>query len=141
MTSSSGSRKPEAPEQIRDDDVLYRRLARHQINPDGTVNSSAFKRGGAFETEISVDLARLTDPQTSVDRAGRVGFRLGAFEAIHPKNLGFRVEYDPLVGNPAHTLIRGHNDQEISRALARRVRLVEAIESRDRPQTIETSRE
>jgi hypothetical protein len=117
--------------QIADDDLLYRRLARHQINRDGTVNSSAFKRGGSYETEISVDLARLTDPRTSVDRAGRAGFRLGEFEAIHPRCLGFTVDPDPLPENSAHTLIRGQNDQEISRALARRVRLVPDIESRN----------
>jgi hypothetical protein len=95
VTCCGDSNEPQALVQIGDHDLLYRRLARHQLNRDGLVNSSAFKRGGAFETEISVDLARLTDPQTSVDRAGRAGFRLGAFEAIHPRELGFRVEYDP----------------------------------------------
>jgi hypothetical protein len=114
---------------IADDDVLYRRRARHQINPDGTVNSSAFKRGGVYETEISVDVARLTDPRTSVDRAGRGGFRLGEFEARAARQLGFRVEPDPLPDNPAHALVIGPNDQEISRALARRVRLVAGIVS------------
>jgi hypothetical protein len=109
----------EAPKHpIADDDLLYRRLARHQINRDGTVNSSAFKRGGVFDTEISVDLARLTDPQTSVDRAGRSGFRLGEVEALHPRSLGFQVIADPLPDNHAHTLIRGLNNQELSRALA-----------------------
>jgi hypothetical protein len=49
-------------ESIADDDLLYRRLARHQFYPDGTVNSSAFKRGSVYETEISLDIARLTDP-------------------------------------------------------------------------------
>lgn len=116
---------------IGDDDVLYRRLARHQINRDGSINSSAFKRGGIYETNISVDLARLTDPQASVDRAARPGFRLGAFLAAHPRHLGFRVEHDPREDNPSHTLVLGDNDQEISRALARLMRLVAGIESRD----------
>jgi hypothetical protein len=116
---------------ILDVDVLYRRLARHQVNRDGTVNSSAFKRGGVYETEISVDLARLTDPQTSVERAGRAGFRLGTLDAADARELGFRVEHDPLPRNPAHALLIGPNDQEISRALARRVRLVEGVESSD----------
>jgi hypothetical protein len=113
-------------------------LARHQINRDRSINSSAFKRGGVFETEISVDLARLTHPQECVDRAGRAGFRLGEFEAIHPRSLGFRVEPDPLPENAAHTLIRGQNDQELSRALARKVRLVEGFESRDVRPAFET---
>jgi hypothetical protein len=116
---------------IADDDMRYRRLARHQINPDGTVNSSAFKRGGIYETEISVDVARLTDPQTSVDRAGRVGFRLGSLPAGEARRLGFRVEHDQLPDNPAHALAFGPNDQEISRALARRVRLIAGVDSAD----------
>jgi hypothetical protein len=116
-------------EPIADEDVLYRRLAQHQINPNGTVNSSAFKRGGTFETEISVDLARLTNPQEIVSRAGRSGFRLGEFEANEPRALGFRVEHDPLPENPSHALVVGSNDQEVSRALARRVRLVVGVES------------
>ena len=116
---------------IDDEDVLFRRLARHQINKDGSVNSSAFKRSGAYETEISVDLAKLTDPQQSVDRAGRPGFRLGAMAARHARSLGFRVEHDPQPDNDAHALLKGWNDQEISRALARGVRLVPGIESRD----------
>jgi hypothetical protein len=107
-------------DEIRDDDVLYRRLANHQVNKDLTVNSSAFKRAGSFETAISVDLARMTDPQTSVDRAGRARFRLGRFEARHARELGFDVKHDPLPGNPAHVLIRGPNDQEIARTLARK---------------------
>jgi hypothetical protein len=125
--------------EIRDEDVLYRRLAHHQINRDGSVNSSAFKRGGMYESEISVDLAHLTDPQTSVNRAGRTGFRLGEFEVVHPRALGFRVDPDPLLDNPAHALIRGHNDQQISRALARKVRLVEGIESEDLNATADSS--
>lgn len=118
-------------DEVADEDLLYRRLAQHQVNRDGSVNSSAFKRGGVYDNEISVDLARLTDPQTSVDRSGRAGFRLGEVEAVHPRELGFQVIADPLSDNVAHALIRGNNDQELSRALARKVRVVQGIESRD----------
>lgn len=116
---------------VGDDDTLFRRLARHQVNPDGSVNSSAFKRSGVYDTEISVDLEKLTDPRTSVDRAGRAGFRLGQLNAAQPRGLGFAVEHRPVAGNDAHALIMGRNDQEISRALARGVRIVPGIESRD----------
>lgn len=116
---------------IDDDDILLRRLARHQVNPDGSVNSSAFKQSGVYESEISADVEKLTDPQTSVDRAGRAGFKLGQLIAAHPRALGFAVEHRPVVGNDAHALIKGHNDQEISRALARAVRVVPGIESQD----------
>lgn len=120
---------------IDDEDVLYRRLAEHQVNRDGTVNSTAFKRSNVFDTEISVDLAKLTDPRTSVDRAPRAGFRLGAVEAKHPRTLDFRVVHAPVEHNDSHVLIQGYNDQEISRALARRVRLVPGVQSRDRSPT------
>lgn len=38
---------------------------------------------------------------------------------------------DPLPDNVSHALIQGSNNQERSRALARRVRVVQGIESRD----------
>lgn len=117
---------------VAPDEVLYRRLARSQINPDGSVNSSAFKRNNIYEDRISVDRARLTTPRERVDRAGRAGFRLGAFDAGEAIALGFRVLPDPIPGNPAHALVVGTNDQERSRALARRVRVVPNIESRGR---------
>ena len=101
------------------------------MNPDGSVNSSAFKRSGVYDTEISVDWAKLTDPQTSVDRAGRAGCKLGQLIAAHTRALGFVVEHRPVAGNDAHALIVGHNDQGISRALARGVRIVHGIESQD----------
>lgn len=116
--------------EIDDEDVLYRRLARHQVNPDGTVNSSAFKRGAVFDTEMSVDISRLTTPQESVDRAGRAGFRLGSVQAKHPRTLGFDVEADPMPDNPSHALIKGKNDQATSRSLARNVQIVVGVESR-----------
>ncbi len=69
---------------IDPEDLLYRRLAKEHINPDGTANSAAFKRGGGYDPSISVDLAKLTTPQESVDRARRAGFRLGQFAAAVP---------------------------------------------------------
>jgi hypothetical protein len=126
---------PNSSTSIDDEDLLFRRLAPHQINKDGSVNSSAFKRSGAYASESSVDLAKLTDAQTSVDRVGRAGFRLGAMRAGHPRSLGFAVEHDPLPDNDAHTLIIGRNDQERSRALARGMELLPGIVSRDSPPT------
>jgi hypothetical protein len=56
----------EAIEEIADDDQLYRRLAPAHVNPDGTVNSAAFRRGKAFDSSVSVDLARLTSPERTL---------------------------------------------------------------------------
>lgn len=99
-----------------DEEVLYRRLARHQVNPDGTVNSSAFKRSGVFDNEISVDVDRLITPQESVGRAGRARFHLGSVQAKYPRELGFDVEAEPMPNNLADALIKGKNDQATSRS-------------------------
>lgn len=62
-------------EEIADDDRLYRRLAPEHIDPDGTVNSAAFKRGKQYDQSISVDLARLTTPPQVL--ASRDGIGIG----------------------------------------------------------------
>jgi hypothetical protein len=56
-------------EQIADDDLLFRRLAPLHVNPDGTVNSAAFKLRGHPAPQVSVDLARLTTPEATLARA------------------------------------------------------------------------
>jgi hypothetical protein len=118
---------------ILDEDALYRRLAESQINTaDGSVNSSAFKRDNEYENAISVDLARLTTPQESVDRAPRAGFRLGVIVTKAAKSIGFDVEPDALPDNPAHCLIKGENNKQRSRALARAMKVLPSVVSRDR---------
>lgn len=115
--------------QINPDDELYRRLAPSHIRDNGTVNSAAFKLSDVYETEISVDIAKLTDPQTSVNRAGRAGFRLAAVQSKHPVELGFRIVPDPVPGNDAHPLLMGRNDKRISRVLAAKCRVVPGVVS------------
>ncbi len=103
-------------EQIADDDELYRRLAPEHVNPDGTVNSAAFKRGKQFDQSISVDLARLTAPARML--AYRPVFGLGVLVAAVPRSLGFTIRHDPLPDNAAHSLIEGENSRAKSRLLA-----------------------
>ena len=103
-------------EQIQDDDELYRRLAPEHVNPDGAVNSAAFKRRKEYDPSISVDLARLTTPQETL--ASRPHFGVGILVAGVPRRLGFAVRHDPLPDNPAHSLIEGDNNREKSRLLA-----------------------
>ena len=94
-------------ETIADDDLLYRRLASDHLNPDGAVNSNAFKRGGRPDPQVSVDLARRTSPAESAARAGRPGFGLGVFAAGVPRALQLTVRHDPRPENSAHCLIEG----------------------------------
>ncbi len=103
-------------EEIADDDRLYRRLAPEHIDPDGTVNSAAFKRGKQYDQSISVDLARLTTPPQVL--ASRPDFGLGILVASAPRSLGFTVRHDPLPDNVAHSLIEGENSRAKSRLLA-----------------------
>lgn len=115
-------------EEIADDDQLYRRLVSFHINPDGTVNSAAFKLRGKPDPSLSVDLARLSTPQETASRTGGAGFGVGALEASDPRSISFQVRHDPLsdshypnnplLNNPAHSLIEGENNKQRCRLLA-----------------------
>lgn len=105
-------------EEIADSDELYRRLAPEHINPDGSVNSAAFKLRGRPDPQISVEVARLTTPQESLGRTVRPGFQLGILLAAIPRALNLTVRHDPLPDNDAHALIIGTNSKTICRRLA-----------------------
>jgi hypothetical protein len=112
------------PDEIADDDELYRRLAPGHVDPDGSVNSAAFKVRGRPDLHISVDLASVTSPWAALARAPRPGFGLGALQVGAVRLLGFSVRRDPLPDNPAHALIEGDNDKPKCRRLARATRIV-----------------
>ena len=111
---------------IGDDDQLYRRLHPVHFNPDGTVNSNAFKQGGKPRSStpkylrISVDLAKLTTAADAVGRAPKTGFGLGVLLAREPRArpLSLSVAHDPQKDNPAHSLIKGAYIRETCRRLA-----------------------
>ncbi|MCL1469766.1 hypothetical protein [Argonema antarcticum] len=110
-------------EEIADNDRLYRRLSiNSHINPKtGKVSSAAFKRNKKPENSISVDLARLTTPQETLDRVGdrKNHFVLGVLVAGDARSIGFSVRHDPILPeNPAHSLIEGQNDGEKCSRLA-----------------------
>jgi hypothetical protein len=114
----------EPPDEIADDEELYRRLAPGHVDSDGAVNSAAFKVRGRPDLHISVDLARLTMPDAALARAPRPGFGLGVLVARVPRSLGFSVRRDPLPDNAAHALIEGDNDKAKCRLLARATRVL-----------------
>lgn len=123
---------------IEDSDWLFRRLHPGCFKKDGTLTSATFKLRNFPENDISVDLARLTTPIESVNRAGRAGFRLGQMQAQGPRRLGFEVVHDPLrfpempqCNNESHTLIQGNNTMELCRELAKLVSVVEGIQSEE----------
>jgi hypothetical protein len=109
-------------EEIVDQDALYRRLSKlSHIKKNGKVSSAAFKRNKQPENSISVDLARLTTPQESLDRVGedrKDQFILGVLVAGYPRSIGFYVRHDFLPDNRAHSLIEGENNGEKCNLLA-----------------------
>lgn len=123
---------------IEDSDWLFRRLHADCFKKNGTLTSATFKLNGFPENDISVDLARLTTPRESVNRAGKPGFRLGRLQAMGPRQLGFNVVHDPQrfpdapeLNNESHSRITGENTSERCRELTKLVTIVEGIESED----------
>ncbi|MGH2352824.1 MAG: hypothetical protein ACRDJN_14545 [Chloroflexota bacterium] len=118
-------------DRVADEDLLYRRLSWAQVNPDGTVNSSAYKTPsrerrsrGEYDISISVELARLTTPEATLSHANRPGGGVGMLIARDPRRLGFEVRHDPLPDNDAHALIEGENNRGKSRQLAHMTKLL-----------------
>jgi hypothetical protein len=104
---------------VADEDRLYRRIAPGWVKPDGTLASVAYMRSGRPDSEVSVDLARLTTTEQTLARAPRPGFGLGALAASLPRSLGLEVRHDPVEGNAAHAVIAGNASVENCRRLAR----------------------
>jgi hypothetical protein len=115
------------PEQIADDDWLYRRLAVHNIRQsDGSVHYNAFMRNAdprgrkkEPDPDVSVDLARLTTPEQSLATAGRPDQGIGAIQAGFPRSLApgqIDVVHTPVLEPPerrnlAHASIRGNEGE------------------------------
>lgn len=95
---------------ISDDDFVLRRVPTflpNYIKPDGTILSLAFSKR-RDEDGLSVDLEKLTTPQTTILDKSR--FRLRRINVGVVKNEindGLDVVYDPIEGNLAHSLITG----------------------------------
>ncbi len=110
------------PQDIHDSDDLYRRIAPDHVNPDGRINSGAFKYGGKPAGRISVNLARLTT--TAETLKPRPTFGLGSLQAAIPRHLGLAVRHCPEVGNAAHSLIEGSNTKAICHQMAEATALI-----------------
>jgi hypothetical protein len=96
---------------ISDDDFVLRRVPTflpNYIKPDGTISSLAFSKR-RDEDGLSVDLEKLTTPQTTILDKSR--FRLRRINVGMVKNEindGLDVVHDPVDGNLAHSLITGN---------------------------------
>jgi hypothetical protein len=104
---------------ISDDDFIFRRLSpTGHLNPDGTVNSNAFKKNGKPDPEISVDLSRLASVREAMSRAPNDTFRIGILHVAAVRALGFQVRHSPTDEDPAHSLIEGNQTKAHCKLLA-----------------------
>ena len=116
--------------QIELDDLLYHRLSsKSHIKPDGSVASAAYKHNKLPDLEPSVDLARLTTPEESIGRAGKVGFQLGELQVAVIQPLGFTIKHAPLETNPSHSLIFGNTSMDTCALLAENTRIIPDLAS------------
>jgi hypothetical protein len=103
------------------------------VNTDGTVSSAAYKLGGKPDNQISVDLAKLTTPEESVQRARRPGAGLGFLRVGFARSLAFMVRHVPVAENFSHCQIEGQNSRQKCRLLAEATTVI--IPPRDLSQT------
>jgi hypothetical protein len=113
-------------EVITKDDYLYRRVISFSVNPDKTVNSSAFRlrKSKRADPEISVDLARMITAQECLQIASIVGLGVAELCAEIPIGMGLIVKHDPQPEDPAHSLIIGATSLAQCRMLADNCTLV-----------------
>jgi hypothetical protein len=82
---------------ITDEDDLYRRFYVDHIDMDtGRINSGAFKKRGKPDPAASVDLARLSTPEITLERSRRDDLGVGVLSAKVPIDLELPVVHKPL---------------------------------------------
>lgn len=92
--------------QIERDDDLYRRILHYYyVESEHRISSAAFMAGGGkLDPDVSVYLARLSDPAT-VLRAGAPNQHLVSLKAGVPIDLGLSVRLMPEDDFPGHCVI------------------------------------
>lgn len=115
---------------IYDPDKLYRFVTDENIGPDGKVQSNAFSGGTGY---ISIDIAKETQPEVSVERLNKPGVRLAVFLALAARELDQEPTHVPLPGFYSHAELRGNNPkltQSVRRKLAKKCCIVEDVVSK-----------
>lgn len=105
-------------ETITTEDGLLRRIVidPNYIKPNLRITSLAFKPRKIDVDGLSVDLERLTTPETVI--IDRTKYRLARLQASVPMALGLHCIHAPIEENIAHSLIQGHFTTSICRQLA-----------------------
>ena len=114
---------------IDGEDILYRRIIHYQFDAaTGGISASAFMRKRKRDPEVSVFLARLSDP-SEILAAGLPGQLLAALKAQVAYDAGLSVVHQPIEGFPGHCAIVGFGEatwREQCRRLAKGAYLVQA---------------
>jgi len=108
-------------ETIYDVDALYRRVAEYWIKESGEISSAAFQNAVGTD-EMSVDLARLTTPQTTALNESNYG--VASFLAGVARELDQEVFHSPTQDNVAHSTVKGEKTRSIRRKLGRKSTLI-----------------
>lgn len=100
---------------ILDEDIVYRRVHRNHIKPDGTIASVAFqmkKLDGSVEDGISVDLKRLTTIEYA---RGNAENSVAELDVKFVREIGLDAKHKPdkLANNYAHSLITHSNGENV----------------------------
>ena len=83
----------------------------------------AFMTNGEYDTEISVDMAKLRfSPHECIQ--DKPGFGVGEITVADVESLGFSVRHEPQPDNLAHALVLGDNNKIIARGLASRTKIL-----------------
>lgn len=112
------SKRKKESEAIEDKDDLFRGLPPvWYVEKENRVSKGAFR-----DPEASVDWAKYSTPQETLDRFSRF-CAVAALQAKVPRQHNLEVKHAPSLRNKSHSLIIGKKSLTVSRALANSCRL------------------
>jgi hypothetical protein len=102
-------------EEIFDEDDLYRRFPGKYLDDAGNLSSAAFQNTGGTD-DMSVDLARMTTPETTA--LDNEVFGVAMIKAGYARGQNQIVFHSPSEGNNAHSTVQGRKTRGIKKKLA-----------------------
>jgi hypothetical protein len=106
------------PEEIKDEDELYRRVHPDQIR-DGKISSAAFKQK---TPDLSLDIAKLTTPEKVLCEFPRHG--LGSLIAEILRTEKLEVFHAPVPSNYPHAIAYGKITDSMAKRIAKSANLI-----------------
>jgi hypothetical protein len=112
--------------EIVDSAFLYRRFIRWYKKKNGELSKAAFLENDKVSSELSVDLAEMTTPETalSAEVGALPGMGLAEIAVEEPREMKLSVVHNPLPNNHAHSLICGMTAKSQAKELAKRASII-----------------